>query len=310
MNSRRILLTAIFIFLASGINTGLYAQGCCEGQSESVLRERLKSANKLIPEAEDLKFQTHLMLAKGNLIAQNVTEQKVGYQSLLSQYNEALAVYRKHRQEYLEHVQRFHRSQSGPKVSSPYIPLGRLGRLQPLKLEVSDKCQQLVGLEAELMDNEKKVMEMFENLVSSRNKESDAEFLNMWENVYQQAKQNHDLALQYSQIGMAKTQESSSKIHDAITTATRDGILAYQQKVYGQYQRNNSLESAIYKRSNMHVKYSLMLLARLMQMRPSMSPSGDFVGGDQLEAESSALSREYSQVQELYRKLELAQKGK
>ena len=119
---------------------------------EEQLRTRLKSADKLIPEAQRMNDQALGILEEGRLIAQNLTTangptSKNSYVALLNEYDQALKLYRQHRKEYLQHCRKYHRSQEGPKVSSPYVPIGRLGKLKPLKLEVQDKCQKLVEIE-------------------------------------------------------------------------------------------------------------------------------------------------------------------
>jgi len=322
-----ILLTGMVLVSSSGVSAAELAGECCHSTDESGehrvyisphasaedLKERIKSADSLIPAARSLNDSALEMIR----LASNVTEAEGGsgsYRSLLDQYSQALEVYREHRREYLNHVKRYHEQDQGPKVSSPYVPIGKLADLKPLKLQVSDKCQQLVELETKLLANEKQVMTMLENLYKARSKESDAEFFNMWSSVQQLALQNRDDATTYNHMGLSKTSASSSRIHDMITTATRDGILAYQQQVYGKYQRNNALQNAIFQRSNMHTNFALMVLSRLNSLKPAgysiQGPGDPSYNGDQLQAESDELSREYAMVQALYRKLQMAQNGK
>lgn len=283
---------------------------------EAQLKTRLRSANKLIPEANKMNDQALGIMEEGRLIAQNLTTSKgpQSYMSLLNEYERALSQYRSHRREYLKHCNKYHRSQEGPKVSSPYIPIGRLGKLKPLKLEVKDKCQKLMDIESRLLANEKKVMAMFENLVSSRNKEGQVEFASMWSGVYQQARENHQEAVDYSHEAMNKTSGASSKLHEMITAASRDGILSYQKQVFQKYQRHNALQSAINRRSNMHLGFALMIMSRLNSMRPrGVSAQGEMEGGfsqDQLQMETQKLAQEYAIVQNLYKKLQMAKQGK
>ncbi len=325
--SLTILSIGMALLSSSGASSSELSVECCRGQeadgehavyispgaSAEDLEERIKSADRLIPSARRLNDSALEMIR----LASNVTEAEGGsssYRSLLSQYNQALDLYREHRREYLTHVKRYHEQDQGPKVSSPYVPIGKLADLKPLKLQVSDKCQQLVELETRLLANEKQVMTMLENLYAARNKESDAEFFNMWSSVQQLAVQNRDDAMTYNHLGLSKTSASSERIHDMITTATRDGILAYQQQVYGKFQRNNALENAINQRSNMHTNFSLMVLSRLNSLKPTgysiQGPGDPSYNGDQLQAESDELNREYAMVQALYRKLQMAQSGK
>lgn len=286
--------------------------------TEADLKERIQSADHLIPAAQALNEQAIGLQEKAELLASNVTEEaevsKSSYQSLLSEYNQALIQYREHRKEYFEHCKKYHERQEGPKVSSPYVPIGSLANLKPLKLEVSDKCAALVSLETRLLENEKRVMSMLENLYAARSKESDAVFFNMWTTVQRLAEENRDDAMQYNHLALSKTSQSSSSIHDMITAANRDGILSYQKQVYGKYQRNQALQSAIYKRSNMHGRFAMMVLSRLHSLKPqgySMNgPEQPSYSGDELQAESNALSQEYAQVQALYKQLKMAQDGK
>lgn len=316
---QQFLFSVPFLLAPFVIGNALASEHCSNlDVSEAVLKHRLDSANQLIPNAEKLNDQALYFLFEGRLLAQNVTEgkpfSKKSYGSLLSQYNEALSLYRVHRKEYLEHCKKFHQPRNDPKVASPYVPIGRLGKLKPMKLKVQDKCQQLVELETQLLENEKRVMSMLENLVASRSKEGEGEFFNMWSNVKALADQNNSDAIKYSHIGLQKTAQISSGIHSEIAAATRDGILSYQKQVFAKYKRSNALQNAIQMRSGMHIRFARMILFRLSNMKPAQAPSlamgpGHF-SGDQLDAESRALKEEYAQVQDLYHQLQLAKSGK
>lgn len=286
--------------------------------TKTELEERLQSANKLISRARALNDEALNFICRGKQLASNFTEQgevsSSDYQSLLKEYDQALSVYTEHRREYFQHCQKYHERQGGPRISSPYVPIGKLANLKPLKLKVSDKCAQLVSLEAKLLNNEKEVMTMLEGLASAMSKESNAVLGNMWMSVQSLAEENRNDAMQYNHLAIQKTSQSSSSIHDMISAANRDGILSYQKEVYGKYERNNALQSAIFQRSNMHGRYAMMVLSRLQSMKPPGvnigNPGNPSYSGDQLQAESQELKREYAQIQQLYQKLRLAQDGK
>ena len=279
---------------------------------EKQLCDRLRSAETLIPEAEKMNQEALEFLRKGQLIAQTVTTEKPGaggYQELLSQYEQALARYREHRKTYLSHCKQFHKLQSTPKVSTPYISTNRLDQIKPLKIQVEDKCELLVNLEQSLLANEKKVAEMFENLITSQNKEGPAEISALWSQVYDQARKNYNDAIEFSHQAMAKTAGDSS-IYDEIRAAQRDGIGSYQQKVYQKFQKYQGLQHQLEGRSNMHMGFAQMILYRLRSMNPqAQEGTGPGFTADDLQNESRMVAQEYARVQNLYKELQKAQKG-
>ncbi|MBZ0189119.1 MAG: hypothetical protein K8F91_22935, partial [Candidatus Obscuribacterales bacterium] len=232
--------------------------------------------------------------------------------ALSAQYQAALARYNQHRKEFFEHCQKYH-SRTPPQPTAKFFAPVSTSEQKPLKVTAEDKCKELVALENTLGENEKTLTSMISNYELATQKESAAVLAGMWSQAEQLALSNQAQALQFNHMCIKKTSQASSKIHDLITSAQRDGAYGEQQKAFQDYSNNNKLQQELFQRANKHGRFALMILSQLQSMRPpgatSQGPDMPGISGGNLEIESRTLSDEYRQLQVMFEKLRAMQKS-
>lgn len=305
------------IAAAAAFSTLLSAQSCLgaapEKERESVLRERLESAHTLIERGHSIERRQSDLIERAGLIAQkDRSESRADFNELSAKYQEALAEYTRHRQAYFEHCKKYH-SHTPPRASAQFFPSFSADDLKPLKLKVGEKCKELQDLENKLSQNEQNLQTLITNYEIATQKESDAVLSQMWSEAESQAIANQSLVLQFNHLGTLKTSQSSSKIHDMITAANRDGAYGAQQTAWKDYQQNNQLQEQFFKKANQHARFEMMIMRSLQSMKPrgvmSQGPIQPGVSGGDLESESNQLEAEYNRLQSMFARLKEMQKS-
>lgn len=280
--------------------------------SKSVLGERLDSAHTLLEKGQNIERRQSDLIERAGLIAQtNGSPTRADFNALSAKYQEALAEYTRHRQEYFEHCKKYH-SHTQPRASAQFFPSFSGDDLKPLKMKVGEKCKELQDLENKLSQNEKNLQTLITNYEIATQKESDAVLSQMWSEAESQAVANQSLVLQFNHLGTLKTSQSSSKIHDLITVANRDGAYGAQQTAWKDYQQNNQLQEQFFKKANQHARFEMMIMRSLQSMKPqgviAQGPGQPGISGGDLETESNLLEAEYNRLQAMFARLKEMQK--
>lgn len=329
LGSRFLLI--LFILIGFVNAPAGYAQ-CSNNESgdQEFSHRRLHSAEQLISNGHEwqknaLDVKTRIQLLAGKTASPSQLQDE--YQSIFQQYQTLLAEYRLHRQAYLEHAKNFHNGQSalhskisriqlsvqerqivdelqGDILRNPSAPSASVdgNTYQPISVSAEQKCQELQQLEASILSTESNLNSMIAQLGAS--KLSPNSYAALWSQAHGLAVQNMSQANQFNHVGIQKIAQNSRAYHDLISAGVRDGSYTEQVAAYKRFTSETKLEHEIYQRFSMREMSALTSFMKLMSMQPKNLMASSPTAADDLLGESRALDREYTNLQNVFQKLE------
>lgn len=253
----------------------------------------------------------------------------------LQKYQQALALYKLHRQAFQENVSR--------QTAIPPSTLGTgsalrdaLGgaqvqasdyKMPRIKVPADSSFASVTAADAALTDSEQSLGGAIPALLASRSKISDREFAAAWQELFKQALAGEQEVVALNAKLAAQHAENNTLLTNMIHQAERDGIQSELRSTYATFKQSTEIENELFRRADLHSKIALQLKSDLLQCKPPgvgdelaaglmplplaepvIGPTDAFLSQD-IASQQIQLDREYALVTRLFARLDRLSKS-